>query len=454
MWVRFWIKSNRGTDQEGYEWLPDVDMDENDGTIKEALEDWCSQFGAWDHSDNIVDYGYELVERPPHPALEAKLAEVQSQIDRLRASEAAVFLAMRRQELTARVRTEWDCREEHLNETIQSINDGRDCCAVDEIPEPNRYADWTPDRKRAYINRLIGLHAKKRGLAEKYAEQGIEVIFNHDDEPKIGSVILNLAAEEWADLLNKNGRFLEACCDKVSRIRDILSSTLREGGEIRSGDLWEAVQLIEGHDDCDAFPEDHPLRKLVELWNAIKEDAEIGMPGVFRDPNDPKDALDVLYACAGIVAWKHLCGPHTSNGEHRQKVAVNFALSQMWPAIKTVYNKLTELGFDPVEGWAVCLGDEVLDSRSGFCIFQRHEEAKNVLNRVNAAAYTEWERAKIRRLHDIESGEYQEGGRYEGQPIPPVPQKRDCTVRQIRVSMECGIEFLPQEDESEEEHEK
>jgi hypothetical protein len=61
--VKFWITSNRGTDQEEIiripkSWAP--------STIQTELEQWCEQFGAWHHGDNVVRYGYDIVRgRPP-----------------------------------------------------------------------------------------------------------------------------------------------------------------------------------------------------------------------------------------------------------------------------------------------------------------------------------------------------------------------------------------------------
>lgn len=437
MWVRFWIKSNRGTDQEGYEWLPNVD--ENDETIKEALEDWCSQFGTWDQGDNVVNYGYEIVERPPHSALDPKLARVRAQIADLRTAESVIVSTIQQHELAQRTQVEWNRQEERLNDIIQAISLGHDEMG------PNQYANWPPERKKSYVRNLMRSYATKRQLAEGFAQKGIEVSFNQEDDPKINSIWLNFSPEEWADLLNKEGELLPACCANISRIRDILGGSLRENGEIQTMYLWEAVQLIEGHNDCDAFPEDHPLRKLVALWKEIEEHADTRITGVFRNPNDPKDALDVVYACSGVVAWNHLVTPHMENREYEQRVAVNFALAQMWPAIKTLYHKLSEVGFPPVKGWAVCLGEEVLDSHAGFCIFQNKGQAIKVLNRVNVNAQGECERNKITRLNDIENGAYDEGGRYEGHPIPLIPEPQVYKLRWVQVSKEKGIEFLDEE---------
>lgn len=54
---RFWIKSNRGTNNEA---IVDLAVPEHhEPTVRAELETWCSQFGAWHHGDNVVNYGFE-----------------------------------------------------------------------------------------------------------------------------------------------------------------------------------------------------------------------------------------------------------------------------------------------------------------------------------------------------------------------------------------------------------
>jgi hypothetical protein len=414
------------------------------------LEEWCSQFGAWDHSDNVVDYGYEVVTEVPPQYLHAQLLDLQEQIDTLQMIAGVVRSALNQPSLVAEVSAYWDAKESHLDGLFQSVRDGFDeyededeegNVVVEQIP--NTFADWDVAHKEQHIQRLMHTHAEKRRLAEKYATQGIRVAFNFDDEPKIRAVTLQFTDAEWVGLLDKGGEYLPVCCADVSRIRDILGSAIRESGEIGVSDLWEAVQLIKGHEDCSAFPIGHPLLKLVELWGRIEEDADTQMTCLTLNPDDPREALELLYECSSVVAWEHLFDTPTKSEKFRKKVTVNFTLAKLWPAIKTVYHKLAEIGFGPIHGWAVCCGQEILDSRSGFCIFENHEKAVEVAKRANAAAHTDWEQEKVRRLKDIENGEYEEGGRYEDQSIPPVPQKKDYTVRSVCVSVEKGIEFLP-----------
>jgi hypothetical protein len=51
----FWIRSGRGTDSQQ---ITTLNSDLNKSGIKDELERWCAGFGAWDHDDNYVHYGW------------------------------------------------------------------------------------------------------------------------------------------------------------------------------------------------------------------------------------------------------------------------------------------------------------------------------------------------------------------------------------------------------------
>jgi hypothetical protein len=55
--VEFWITSSRGTNNsEIFDFPEDLD----DADIKDELEQWCSQFGAWSASENFISYGFNF----------------------------------------------------------------------------------------------------------------------------------------------------------------------------------------------------------------------------------------------------------------------------------------------------------------------------------------------------------------------------------------------------------
>jgi len=53
---QFWIISSRGTDVKHDIYLQKKMKKED---IQYELEDWCSQFGCWDSSENMVRYGFK-----------------------------------------------------------------------------------------------------------------------------------------------------------------------------------------------------------------------------------------------------------------------------------------------------------------------------------------------------------------------------------------------------------
>ena len=57
-YVLFWIKSSRGTDGKAIFEIP-ANWGKKD--IRSALEKWCSGFGAWDHGDNAISYGWRSI---------------------------------------------------------------------------------------------------------------------------------------------------------------------------------------------------------------------------------------------------------------------------------------------------------------------------------------------------------------------------------------------------------
>ena len=68
-WYKFWIRSSRGTDCQTYLKLPHRLSKQE---IRERLESWCSDFGAWHVSENHVEYGWEKVRKPPEKWLKKR----------------------------------------------------------------------------------------------------------------------------------------------------------------------------------------------------------------------------------------------------------------------------------------------------------------------------------------------------------------------------------------------
>jgi hypothetical protein len=76
----FWIKSNRGTDVRTVFKIPNSWSNHD---IKRSLEKWCSGFTAWEHSDNIVRYGYKKIKILPKKELIKKWKNICKKRDKI-----------------------------------------------------------------------------------------------------------------------------------------------------------------------------------------------------------------------------------------------------------------------------------------------------------------------------------------------------------------------------------
>jgi len=56
----FWIRSNRGTDSQQ---IIRLDASLKRSGIRAELENWCAGFGAWEHGDNVVQYGWAVANK-------------------------------------------------------------------------------------------------------------------------------------------------------------------------------------------------------------------------------------------------------------------------------------------------------------------------------------------------------------------------------------------------------
>jgi hypothetical protein len=80
-YVLFWIKSSRDTDEKKVQKFP---IKATKDEIKEILERWCSNFGAWNDGDNLIKYGHKTIKMPSRKELLykwKKLYERKNKID-------------------------------------------------------------------------------------------------------------------------------------------------------------------------------------------------------------------------------------------------------------------------------------------------------------------------------------------------------------------------------------
>ena len=259
-----------------------------------------------------------------------------------------------------------------------------------------------------------------------YKQRGIDIEPDYSQDGKIASVRLPFTSAEWADLLNKEGEHLPACCADISRIRDILQGACREDYHINTEDLEDAVFLAKHH----GFKlGDDPIGKMIALWNKVKEDARDRRITSSTKVDDPEDALETLYQASGNICWDNIYSRNHDGKDRTFDRHMNrtYALATAQVAVRTLFFKMKELDPGAIEGYGLVRQDgEVGRTQSGLAVFRTEELAQEICDRWNKAELENF-KDKRRKNRGKEPNTY--------------------TVKKIRVSMEKGFEILPDDHE-------
>lgn len=273
--------------------------------------------------------------------------------------------------------------------------------------------------RKKETKRLIKLQQeqdKRAQLEFDYKQKGVTIAVCHSTLGKIASVKLPFNKAEWGDLLNTEGEHLPSCCANISRIRDILQSALRQDGYCDVEELWEATMLAKGHDFSKKG--DDPIARMMKLWDVVKDDARttrnIGDAGNINE--DPKEALEQLYKCSGIIVWNELFDNSGPDQQFANDANSERALATLVSCVRTLFFKMKELSVGTVTGWGVFNGDEIGESRSGVAIYRTEEMANEVCAMWNKTEQKPGKRAKR--------------------------EKRVYTVHKCQVTMEHGVQKL------------
>lgn len=281
---------------------------------------------------------------------------------------------------------------------------------------------------KAEMKRLIKIREEQdlcKQLEYDYEQKGIIVQADYCQHGKIASVELPFTPEEWADLLNKEGEYLGACCADISRIRDILQAACREDYFIEVEDLYEAAFLARHHDggeERDYTKDTDPIARMIVLWDKVKDDARSRSKGRSVNLEDPKDALDVLFQCAGNITWNEIrFNQKTEDDKFDCIKNCNRTLFTMVPAVRTLFFKMKELYKGAVEGYGLVRQDgEIGESRSGVAVYRTKKLADELCEQWNKT-----EEEEIRHTKSLKKR------------TPNV-----YTVKKVRVSMEKGVEII------------
>lgn len=262
------------------------------------------------------------------------------------------------------------------------------------------------EKETARLVQLLNDEEDNSQLEYEYAQKGIEIQANYSRQKgQIDKVRLPFTYEEWVDLFNFEGEYLPSS-HSADRIRDILYKACQQNGFIEAADLSEAIFLMKNED---IEENDGPLSKMVSLWETVKLKMVWHPRNLKADVNTPEGALDIIAECADTFSWNRVF-PQEENESMSLIRHANcaYALATVQAAVRTLFFKLKEMNTPAVEGFGIVHVDgTVLHTKMGLAIYRDMNLAQSIC--------ATWNRIE-----------------------------KKYSVQKIRVSMEKGVEYLPE----------
>lgn len=253
-------------------------------------------------------------------------------------------------------------------------------------------------------------------IKRKYAAQNILIRTGWRKE-KVDEVKIELPDNVWMDLFDLEGENLGSCCATISAVRQIIMEAAHNSRYMKAESLYKLVMYVKGHSHDDE-KNDSVFQYFFDLWDKIKEDVEIEQFGLPTDPNDPWDCLNVIWRSSSLMSIERMFRQSSDpESEFRYSATMGLEFLKVYPALKTLFEKIKDLDIPAVEGFAVCSGDELIES-SGLEVFLNSKIAEQIAKDCNQAEERDFEKN------------------------PPKRPKRHFTTRPVRISMDKGLEFL------------
>ncbi len=206
----------------------------------------------------------------------------------------------------------------------------------------------------------------------EYLQAGPVAVRVQKREGRITKLWLPLTPAQWADLGNKEGKYLGACCGNISHVRDVLVDAMREDGQINAADLRDVVETMAEHSSEQLAAEtveawtaaalgwaasdpDDPFLTIGWIWFAVREqlDERREEPREL-DPTDPAEALRMIDGDALVLSTMLMFFDDKDERPCR-KAEITLAVARLLPAVRTLHAHLHELAPPPFEGYAVVL---------------------------------------------------------------------------------------------------
>jgi hypothetical protein len=242
-------------------------------------------------------------------------------------------------------------------------------------------------------------------IIEKLKELGVQDVVISRCWSKIQSVKMPFAPDIWADLANKKGKYLPACCANISAARDEYLKGLREDGYLSTESLCNIVECIDSSHEFN----NEPLSITKHIWDLVQPVADIFSGARPLNGSNINDAISMLGDFCNMYAWATIDSEFPT---FYDRACVTNELYTVIPAIKTIFEKINELNLGPIWGFAICPRhgeDDIFKTLRGLSVWRTYEEAEKSLKR--------W----------IDTEQVKES---------------EVAIRPIKISIENGIEFL------------
>lgn len=212
-------------------------------------------------------------------------------------------------------------------------------------------------------------------------ELGVEIEPSYDHPDQVDSVKFDFPPKVWADLANKEGKLLPACCANVSAMRDILIDAMREDGLIKAEYMQRFVINMADH----SYGADHPATKVATVYNRLEKFIKL-RDLMMTDLKNPRDVAcnvwfgEIFKFCAEYGNRSMF----STWGEEPHDVAQhNKMLFEVLPTIKALSDHIRETGLPPVEGYAILnqATGHIYEMYRGLAIFMKKEEALDILSK-------------------------------------------------------------------------
>lgn len=123
-----------------------------------------------------------------------------------------------------------------------------------------------------------------------------------------------------------------------------------------------------------------PLARIIAVWDLVSDKLKplssrsIEKPKIAK-PDDVRHAIHELTSGAWSLSWTLL----TSQDDFHKRQDTIYNLMKVIPSFHAVLKHIDDIVPDPVEGVGIFKGDDILETRMGYAVYESKERAEEAL---------------------------------------------------------------------------